>query len=129
MRTVELPMMTPTRTRSREDPIRRASLPGRVIGSLDHGALLQFDEPEQAQLSGSTAVEEGPAVNDKSVEEVDPNDISEIDGMLDVEEDVTEARVNRKVCTTKVFHIVMALMEDCRSGNHKCQLASHQPVS
>ena len=101
MRTVDLPMMTPTRTRSREDPIRRPSLPGRVIGSLDHGALLQFDEPEQAQLSGSTAVEDGPAVDDKSVEGVDPNDISEIDGMLDVEEDVTEARVNRKVCSRR----------------------------
>lgn len=72
---------------------------------------MQFDEPEQAQLSGSTAVEDGPAVHDKSVEGVDPNDISEIDGMLDVEEDVTEARVNRKVCTTKVFHIIMGADE------------------
>ena len=111
MRTVDLPMMTPTRTRSREDPIRRPSLPGRVIGSLDHGALLQFDEPEQAQLSGSTAVEDGAGADDKSVEEVDPNDINEVDGLLDVEEDVTEARVNRKVCTTKAFHIIMGADE------------------
>jgi hypothetical protein len=100
MRTVDLPMMTPTRTRSREDPdpVRRPSLPGRVIERLDNGALLQFDEPEQGQLSGTTAVEDGAAVDDKSIDGVDPNDISEIDGMLDVEEDVMEARVNRKVC-------------------------------
>jgi len=93
MRTVELPMMTPTRTRSREDPIRRPSLLGSGSGRVDDGALLSFDEPEQ--ISDETAV--GSAGDqDKSVEG-EPQDISEIDILLDTEDDVAEARVNRKV--------------------------------
>jgi hypothetical protein len=60
---------------------------------VDDGALLSFDEPEQT--SDETAV--GSAGDkDKSVEG-EPQDISEIDILLDTEDDVAEARVNRKV--------------------------------
>ena len=60
---------------------------------MDDGALLSFDEPEQ--ISDETAV--GSAGDqDKSVEG-EPQDISEIDILLDTEDDVAEARVNRKV--------------------------------
>jgi hypothetical protein len=98
MRTVDLPMMTPTRTRSREDPIRRPSLLGPAVGR-DDGALLSFDEPEQ--ISDETAV--GSAGDqDKSVEG-EPQDISEIDVLLDAEDDVVEARVNRKVSSAEVY--------------------------
>jgi hypothetical protein len=100
MRTVELPMMTPTRTRSREDPIRRPSLLGSGSGRVDNGALLSFDEPEQ--ISDETAV--GSAGDqDKSVEG-EPQDISEIDILLDTEDDVAEARVNRKVSKHSCRH-------------------------
>jgi len=60
---------------------------------VDNGALLSFDEPEQ--ISDETAI--GSAGDqDKSVEG-EPQDISEIDILLDTEDDVAEARVNRKV--------------------------------
>jgi hypothetical protein len=98
MRTVELPLMTPTRTRSREDDSRRPSLPG-IAERADNGPLLRFDPPEQS-IDIGTSSESG--LDDKSVEG-DPNDISEIDAILETEDDVAEARVNRKVCTVS-FH-------------------------
>lgn len=92
MRTVDLPMMTPTRTRSREDPIRRPSLLGSGTGRVDDGGLLNFDGPERT--SDDTVVGSS-GDQDKSIE--GEQDISEIDILLDTEDDVVEARVNRKV--------------------------------
>lgn len=94
MRTVDLPTMTPTRTRSREDSSRRPSLLGSVISGDDGGPLLRFDEPEQRN---DETVVDSTRSHDKLVEG-EPQDISEIDILLDTEDDVAEARVNRKVC-------------------------------
>lgn len=106
MRTVELPLMTPTR--SREDECRRPSLGGiQEYVSTGQGVLLQFEQSqfEQAQagqgrLSGSTTVEE-PGEMDTSVEEGKSREVDEIDEVdlgLETEEDVKEAKTNRKVC-------------------------------
>ena len=125
MRTVELPLMTPTR--SREDISRRPSLGGLLdYTAMGHGhgqgqgVLLQFEQLDQAQaqpgqvassglsggqvtLSGSTTVaepaeidlgEDGQEEEGKSRVE---DEIDEVELALETEEDVKEAKTNRKV--------------------------------
>lgn len=118
MRTVDLPLMTPTR--SREDDSRRPSLPGpgRQEFTATQGVLLQFDRPERDRLSGSTTVDE---VADTSLDVVeglikDSDEVDEVDIPLETEEDVKEARINRKAGRSTfsvLIDFTMLMIPDC----------------
>lgn len=105
MRTVDLPLMTPTRTRSREDESRRPSLPGVREFSGAQGFLLDFDDSSgSSRLSTAvvanggddTALHKQNGIDGVRAEEAKKAD-DEDDIPLETEEDVKEAKVNRKV--------------------------------
>lgn len=100
--------MTPTRTRSGDDTSRRPSLTVTGNGGQDHTAarlsgvlfqLEQFDQDGSGRdgggLSGSTTVEEPAEIDEGKSRDVD--EIDEVELALGTEEDVKEAKTNRKV--------------------------------
>jgi hypothetical protein len=122
VRTIDLPMMTPTR--SREDPARRPSLPLRVSAPFEHGLDFDTEGGGITGTSGSSEGEHGGETLGNSVDGTEPQDISEVDILLE-DEDVVEAKINRKV---RILPSIMILADwsDCRYGNHQCQSISHQ---
>lgn len=139
MRTVDLPLMTPTR--SREDDSRRPSLSGiQEYPSTGQGVLLQFDEVQEGHgelVARSSAKVEEPAEIDSGAEEGRSrveDEIDEVDLALETTEDVKEAKTNRKVChyplrmTSDLPYHDGLNTSDCGSRDYKCQSTGYQPV-